>query len=63
MRVQRQKALSDKLRDLAKELKMDKGKNRVKITRTKCFGACRYKGVGIVYENGGDINNCVGSKK
>lgn len=57
------KALSDKLRDLAKELKMDKGKNRVKITRTNCFGACRYKGVGIVYENGGDINNCVWLKK
>mgnify|MGYP000013428889 FL=1 len=57
------KALSDKLRDLAKELKMDKGADRVKITKTKCFGACRYKGVGLVYENGGTTNNGVWLKK
>ena len=39
------------LRDLLKELELNKGKNRIKITRTMCNGACRFRQVAQVSEN------------
>ena len=34
-----------KLRELLKEMELNKGKNRIKISRSGCFGACRYRQV------------------
>lgn len=44
-------ALADELRDILKELGLGNGENRIKISRTHCFGACRFKQVGVVFEN------------
>ncbi len=41
----------DFLRGLIKELKFNKGKNRIKISRGGCFGACRFRAVINIYEN------------
>lgn len=52
--------LAGKLRDILKELKLNKGKNRIKISRTNCFGACRFRQVAVIFENtkgNGDIEN------
>ena len=43
--------LADKIRDIIKELGYNKGKNRVKVTRTHCNGACRFKKFAYVYKN------------
>jgi len=43
--------LAGKLRELLKELELHKGKSRIKISRTNCFGACRFRQVGVVFEN------------
>lgn len=43
--------LADDLRTLLKELKLAKGENRIKISRTGCFGACRFRSVANIYEN------------
>lgn len=37
------------LRTLIKELQFNKGENRIKVTENKCFGACRFKSVVLVY--------------
>ena len=39
------------LRELLKELELNKGENRIKITRTMCNGACRFRQVAQVSEN------------
>jgi cobalt-precorrin 5A hydrolase len=39
------------LRELLKELGLNKGKNRIKITRTMCNGACRFRQVAHISEN------------
>jgi cobalt-precorrin 5A hydrolase len=39
------------LRELLKELKLNKGSKRIKISRGGCFGACRFRGVINIYEN------------
>ena len=44
-------SFADELRDIVKELELDRGENRIKITRTLCFGACRFKQVGQFVEN------------
>lgn len=41
--------LADELRDLTKELNLSRGENRIKITRSFCFGACRFKSVALIY--------------
>lgn len=53
--------VTDKLRDLLKTIELAKGENRIKITRTGCFGACRFRAVGLIYENGSEglTNNMV----
>jgi hypothetical protein len=39
------------LRKLIKEMGLNKGKNRIKVTRTGCYGACRFKQVCQITEN------------
>ncbi len=43
--------LAGELRAILKELNLHKGKNRIKISRTNCFGACRFRQVAVVFEN------------
>lgn len=42
---------ADDLRAVIKELGLEKGERRIKVTRTLCFGACRFKQVAQVVEN------------
>ncbi len=52
--------LSADLRDLLKDMNLAKGENRIKISRTGCFGACRFRSVANIYENtrvNGHANN------
>ena len=39
------------LRDVLKEVNLALGENRIKISRTGCFGACRFRSVANIYEN------------
>ncbi len=39
------------LREILKDMGLNKGKNRIKISRTGCYGACRYRQVCQVTEN------------
>lgn len=43
--------LAERLRDLVKTLGFDRGKNRIKITRTRCNGACRFGRFAYAYKN------------
>ncbi len=43
--------LADELREITKEMGLNRGKNRIKITRSRCFGACRHKQVAQITEN------------
>jgi (2Fe-2S) ferredoxin len=48
------------LRELLKTLKLNRGENRIKISRGGCFGACRFRSVINIYENsrgGGFLEN------
>ncbi|MDF1875304.1 (2Fe-2S) ferredoxin domain-containing protein [Sulfurimonas sp. SAG-AH-194-I05] len=51
------------LREMIKEMGLSKGKNRIKISRTGCYGACRYRQVCQVTENtqanGNPKNNAI----
>ena len=40
------------LRKIIRDMGHHKGLNRVKVTRTGCNGACRYKGFAFAYQNG-----------
>lgn len=52
------------LRTLAEQTGLDRGEHRIKITRSNCFGACRFRRVSVIYENGGTgKNNCVWLKR
>ncbi len=42
--------LANKLRKLIKELELDKGEQRVKVTRTYCNGACRFTQFSYTYK-------------
>jgi (2Fe-2S) ferredoxin len=39
------------LRDILKEINLANGEIRIKISRTGCFGACRFRSVANIYEN------------
>jgi len=39
------------LRELLKTLKLNQGKDRIKISRSRCFGACRYRQVAQINAN------------
>jgi cobalt-precorrin 5A hydrolase len=49
------------LRELLKELGLNKGAKRIKITRTMCNGACRFRQVAQVSENMQDNGNAKNS--
>jgi len=52
--------VANMLRDILKEIDLHKGKDRIKISRSGCFGACRFRGVANIYENtknGGCLQN------
>lgn len=50
-KTQKGNDLAGKLRDIIKELDLHKGKNRIKISKTNCFGACRFRQVAVTFEN------------
>ena len=55
-----EKNLAKKLRDLTKEMGIDRGENRIKISRNFCQGACRYRKVAQIVENtnqNGEVKN------
>ena len=39
------------LREILKDMDLNKGKNRIKVSRTGCYGACRFRQVCQVTEN------------
>lgn len=39
------------IRDIVKEMNLDKGESRIKISRAMCYGACRYKKVAVMFSN------------
>ena len=43
--------LTTHLREILKELNLHIGSNRIKISRSGCYGACRFRGVMNIYEN------------
>lgn len=43
--------LAADLRDIINDLNLSKGENRIKVSRTGCFGACRFRSVANIYEN------------
>jgi len=48
------------LRELIKKIGLNKGKNRIKISRSGCWGACRFRQVAYITENtqaNGNIQN------
>jgi hypothetical protein len=51
------------LREILKEMGLNKGKNRIKVSRTGCYGACRFRQVCQVTENtqanGNEKNNAL----
>jgi cobalt-precorrin 5A hydrolase len=51
--------LAEKLRIIIKELGYDAGDNRIKVTRTYCNGACRYKVFAHTYRNPNSPNATV----
>jgi len=42
---------SFELREILKDMGLNKGKNRIKISRTGCYGACRFRQVVQISEN------------
>ncbi len=52
---------ADHLREIVKEMNLHRGSDRIKVTRSQCFGACRFKGVATIYQNGLSKNNNTGS--
>ena len=43
--------LAKELRNILKELNLHRGKNRIKISKSNCFGACRFRSVAVIFEN------------
>jgi cobalt-precorrin 5A hydrolase len=44
--------VTGKLRELIKKMDHHKGDDRIKVTRTGCNGACRYRAFAYAYQNG-----------
>ena len=42
---------ADQLRELLKDMKLDIGKDRIKVSKSFCYGACRYKQVANIFSN------------
>ena len=50
-RAYKQEDIAKHLREIIKELKLDRGEKRIKVSRSGCFGACRFRSVINIYEN------------
>src|SRR3989339_1431947 len=50
-KVVQESDLAEKVRQLIRVLGFESGKDRVKVTRTQCNGACRFKNFAYVYRN------------
>ena len=48
--------VKEKIVIVIKEMGLDKGKNRVKVTRTFCNGACRYRKFAYIYKKTSPLN-------
>ncbi len=48
---------ADELRELVKDMKLDVGEDRLKISKSFCYGACRYKQVANIFSNTQDNGN------
>jgi len=42
---------ADELRELLKKMKLDIGYDRIKVSKSFCYGACRYKQVANIFSN------------
>ena len=42
---------ADELREIVKDMGLDVGKDRIKISKSYCYGACRYKQVANIFSN------------
>ena len=42
---------ADQLRQIVKDMNLDIGEHRVKISKSFCYGACRYKQVANIFSN------------
>ena len=42
---------ADELRDVVKDMGLDVGEDRIKISKSYCYGACRYKQVANIFSN------------
>ncbi len=55
------------LREILKDMGLNKGKNRIKVSRTGCYGACRFRQVCQITENtqanGNLLNNALWLKE
>ncbi len=43
--------IASDLRDILKEIGLANGETRIKISRTGCFGACRFRSTANIFEN------------
>jgi len=43
--------LADKLRNLAEKENLTTAEHRIKITRSFCFGSCRFRSAAVIYSN------------
>ncbi len=56
--------IADEMRGELEDLNLHRGRDRIKVTRANCFGACRFRSVAVIYENGTDpVNNCIWIKQ
>ena len=42
---------ADELRELLKDMNLDTGYERMKVSKSFCYGACRYKQVANIFSN------------
>ncbi len=42
---------ADELREIVKNMNLDTGEHRIKISKSFCYGACRYKQVANIFSN------------
>lgn len=58
--------MAHEVRQIVKAMDLDSGENRIKISRTQCLGACRYRATAVLYAADGKrdaINNGIWLQK
>lgn len=50
-KAQKSEDVATELREIVKELGLHKGAKRIKISKSHCFGACRFRQVAVIFEN------------